>query len=217
MIKVTFEFPSVEEAIVALGKLAGIRGKASKPSTHDQEAARVAAGLIPPPAATLEAAVATATPTAVRKPRADKGQVRGSYKEKNAGAVAQSPTDEATAATQPPSGAGTTDVGKAQEGLANSTSTTPAGVPAAVPAPKTVAQAPATVKSGTVSSPVNTPAATVPTEAEVQVALEAVFNSKGLAKAQEVLSRFGAQRLRDLLPAARADFIALANETAGAK
>jgi hypothetical protein len=55
--------------------------------------------------------------------------------------------------------------------------------------------------------PAQEPAAAVPSLEEVQVAVEALFNAKGYDNCCALLSRFGVTRGKDLLPAARADFI----------
>ena len=65
MIEVKFQFNSVDEAIVALGKMVRVPAKAA---AQAQEAQR-----------TEQPASAPATTTRQRKPRADKGQQRGAY------------------------------------------------------------------------------------------------------------------------------------------
>ena len=170
MIKVTFEFLTVDAAIVALGKLSSAAPRATEVVTPGPAAKAVV--LTP---------LAGAEPKQ-RKGRSDKGQPR-----KNVAA----PTAEDNAHK------------------ANSE-----GKPADAAAPDVAAQVAVAVTPATPSSAVNTPAAATPTIEQAQDALSAVFAAHGLPRAQEVMSRFGVTRLRDMLPEQRADFIKLATETA---
>jgi pyruvate dehydrogenase E2 component (dihydrolipoamide acetyltransferase) len=110
-VKITLEFKSVDEAIVALGKL-----------TPEAHAKALAAATQVPAAA---AAPATEAPAKTRKPRADAGQPRGPYKttEQNAVAAGGAPTG-----TQP------------TEAPAQSTPAQAPVAPAAAAVPATAAQ-----------------------------------------------------------------------------
>ena len=85
MVKITLEFPSIDVAIVALGKLVGTPVKATQPV-----AASVAAG---------QGATAPAAPTTTRKGRNDKGVPR-KPKAEPAGAGATVTTTASAAAPQ---------------------------------------------------------------------------------------------------------------------
>lgn len=74
MVKITLEFKSVDEAIVALGKLVGI-----KTSAAPQEKVNAAQSSVVP---------AAAVESGKRKPRADKGQKREPYKPREQEAAA---------------------------------------------------------------------------------------------------------------------------------
>jgi hypothetical protein len=167
MIRITQEFDSIEEAVLALGRQVG--------QTPEQQAA-------PAPAA-----------PSTRKGRADKGKLRGAYEKVralgkevtpamaeaamlitpeqiNAGAVVKS-AEQATAG--PAGSVAVTDAGKAGTTSATPTSTPATPVPEAAPAPE--------VKM-----------------ADVQARLTKLFNEKGLETAMQVLSRYGAQALREV-------------------
>lgn len=176
-VKVELVFNTVEEAIAALGKVAGI----------------------------APASIASVTPPAVektpRKGRSDAGQPRGpnarTAGEQNAAGASAGANATATAGN---STTGTTDPSKAPEQGANSTSTTPAAPTAAAPqAPAAVTTAPA--------APIPAPAAPID-DATIQAGVEKLFNAKGFDDTALVLSRFGVQRGKDLLPVQRAEFLA---------
>lgn len=186
MIKVTLEFPSIEAAIATLGKIMVAAPKAGV--VKDKVVAPAPApveGDKPQPPGVVPAQAAATT----RKPRADAGKKRGSYKNAEASATPVSPGENTgDGQTQ------VTDASKAADQAANSTST-PSDAPKGATPPAKTASVP-------------------PSEADAQAALEKVFTNKSLAAAQDVLARFGVKRLRDLLPEQRADFIQLAEESA---
>ena len=130
-------------------------------------------------------------PTRTRKPRADAGKPRGKYK---AGAPAAIP----------------------------GTDTAPSSEPAA-PAPENAApeKAPAEGDKPQPSGVVPAPVAAdpnAPTLADVQRALEAMYDKCGMNVAQSVASSFTAGRVRDMDPANYGPFIEAANKkTAEAK
>jgi hypothetical protein len=128
---------------------------------------------------------------AERGPRADKGKKRGPYKgreQSNAGeGVAAAQAHEAQRPEQPPSN----------------------------PAPETAAQ-PASEQTGA-GAPESTSAmsgavAAVPTEGDIQKALEKVFAAKQASGAMALLDKFGVKRGRDLPVEHRAQFIQCAEE-----
>lgn len=195
MIRVTLEFATVEETILALGKMSAL-GKARRaasapapqlPGAGADETAAPPSAAVPP------------APPAGRKPRSDAGRPRGSYKkgagEGNADAntanpAPSAPPSPAAPATESPAPA----VGKDHEPVA-------AGQDAVAPdASDASAESPAPAA----------PAATAPSAAEAQAALEALFNKKGIEAARKTLGAFGVQRLKDLKEADRAAFIAQA-------
>lgn len=165
---------------------------------ENAEAAIVALGKIA--GVTPAAAPQPAAEKKERKPRADAGQPRGPYKkgeqapEPNAGASAGGGTGPVAAGNSAPV---TTDPSKAAEQAANSTSTTTA-------APGAAAQLAAA--STTASAPV-----AAPKPEDVQGTLEKLFAAKGFDVCEQVLSRFGVKRAKDLLPEQRAEFIAKAD------
>jgi hypothetical protein len=157
-VKVTLEFKSADEAIVALGKLVGIKTSAAP--------AAVAAG---PQGAESPAVVPAAAEPRTRKARADKGQPRGPYKitGEPAEMVQKDGTDKAAAS--------------------------------------------APAKSAPPAAPTQTPGPTgTATLAEVQAALNELYEKNGHDVSLAVLSRFGVDRAKNLLPEAWADFIAKA-------
>jgi len=207
MIKVTFEFKSVDEAIVFLGK-------------QVSAAPRV---LETPTATPPRTAPAAAEP--VRKGRSDKGKPRGRIVRdaappaapvvKSATTVVKSATVVGTSVDVPTKDTfdfletNTTGEGRslgAKLGAGAGNGTLPA--------------VPDTSKSG--EQPINsisTPAVpllipVVPTQEQVQAALENLFTAKNLQAAQSVLMGFGVQRIRDLKQEDRAAFIAKANSEA---
>lgn len=165
MVKVTLEFASVDQAIVALGKLAGTAVKAN----------------IPVAAATPLVGLATPAPPipatrSTRKPRADKGQSRG------------------------PNAATT------QAAVQDAISDVKAGVHLNAPVEGSAVIAPS------VDSVRESPAPAASSDAPTpQQLVEAIFN-KSAQTAMDLLARFGVKRIRELLPAQHADFIAFAKK-----
>jgi len=163
MIQVTFTFDSIEKAVATLGSL--MQKNAPVPTLAN-------------PAVAPEA-------KSNRKPRADAGKARGSYK--NAGAAPEKAGSE-----NPPS-----------PGVEL------APAPAPEPQPPTAKLSTAPSQEG-----VGQGGVAAPSEAEAQTALTALFNAKGLAAAQATLGKFGVQALRHLPADKRGEFIAAANEAA---
>lgn len=179
MINVTFEFKTVEEAIATLGKV--MAGAATPVLTGgskavpDADKASTPAGPI----------VAPATPTGKsRKPRADAGKPRGSYKEVQ---------------SEVPAGAVTPQEG----GVTGAPVQAPAGAPQ-----ETVAQADRGIAvDDTQAEPSKAPAAAAPTLEDAQKAMEKYFNAHGLPEAMALLAKFGTARVGELKPEQRAEFI----------
>lgn len=169
MIQVTFQFKTIEEAVATLGTLL----QRGAPVPNVDKPATEAAGSV-----------------STRKPRADAGKKRGSYKNVEAPAQAVKST---------PAG-GESDAAPASVvGPAASTPET------AAPA----AQEEATDKGSTSELD-----AAVPDEKAVQAALDKVFTAKGLKPTMALLAEFGVAKGRDLKPEQRAAFIAKAEEQA---
>jgi hypothetical protein len=189
-VNVTLNCATIEEAVVALGKLLGGRpakaASAAAPDDKPKQTIEERAGLTEVPAESGPLAGLTLSPkTAARRPRADKGKPRGPYVKGKP--VPESPSEsplssDADMATVSP------DADIERAGI-------PSGLPevsaaAGVPPPSAAAEA-ATLE-------------------DAQDALEAVFKGKGLPTAQEVLQQFGCARLRDLPAEKYAPFVAAA-------
>ncbi len=172
MIKVTFEFATVELAIATLGKIM-VGAPVARTEGSDPAAGRV----VKEPAA----------PT-TRKPRADAGKPRGSYK--NAGVPADAD----------PKGHGSTPTPAAP---APETAASPAPAEGDKPQPSGVTPAVAAATEADAQKAL---------EADAQKALEALFAAKGLAEAQRVLGLFGVAALRFLPADKRGEFITKAQE-----
>lgn len=162
MIQVTFQFKTIEEAVATLGTLLQ-RGA---------------------PVPNVDKPAADPSGKSNRKPRADAGKKRGSYKN------VEAPAAPAEADKAQPSGVTPPDA---------STPETAAPTP-----PEEV-----TDKGST-----SEPDAAVPDEKAVQAALDKVFTAKGLKPTMALLAEFGVAKGRDLKPEQRAAFIAKAEEAA---
>lgn len=182
MIKIELEFKSIDEAIVALGRMVG--------APQQQMAA--------PMAVVAGTGSATAvSPTTQRKGRNDKGKPRGPYKD-HAGAPVPVVHGSAQA-----DGAGAAGPKPTLQDSAP-VSAAPAPKTAAPDASGPLAELPATAAPATV-----VPAAS---EADVKAVVEKLFETKGLATTLEVMSRFGVTRARDLKPEQRDEFVKKAND-----
>lgn len=181
MIEVTFKFDSIEKAIATLGSL--MKGAAPVPNIENPAK---------PEGGTVDKK---------RKPRADAGKPRGSYKDNGAASENAAP-----------------DAGKAAEQAANPTSTPegnlsspPTAAPPETAAPSGVAGSDPTGESNSEPT-VQTVAAA--TQEQAQAALEALFAAKGLPAAQAAMGQFGVSRLRDMKPEDYGPFVAAAQEAA---
>lgn len=132
-------------------------------------------------------AAVIASPAAPRKPRDDKGKPRGEYKLRDKEAKAEgasAPAVTTAASTAAPSAAPSAEASEPK-------AATPAPSSKAAPSPAPAA-----------------PAVAAPEQKAAELALEELFNKKGMKAAQDTLARFGLKRLKDILPEQRADFIA---------
>lgn len=209
MVEIKLQFKSVEEAITVLGKMAGL-GEKKAPQAPAAEAKGVPviqASAAPSTAA--DAAPSTQATSKGRKPRADAGQARGPNAR-----TAQSTAGAVPGATAPVIGAastGVTDTGKAADQAANPIST-PSAQPASGPALHTepAAPSPAPVEADKAQPPGVVPdsGAAAPTIEQCQAALTKVFEAKGLTVSTDLMARFGVKRIKEMLPASYAEFIA---------
>ena len=110
MVNIVLEYKSVDEAIVALGKLAGA------PSVPSKEAAAAPQG-----------AVTDAPATRTRKPRSDAGQERGKYKPRQQEAA----TDLAAAPKSPPATEGVAGAAPSGSPVTEDAQPVPVAAPAA--------------------------------------------------------------------------------------
>lgn len=208
MIQVIFQFNTIDEAIAFLGKnhpSAKIRNVAAPvpvatPAVHKPAASQEDAGQ------QAVAPVAAATSGKKRKPRADAGKARGSYKNAGASATAGAGRDEAEV----------TDSGKVPEQGANQTSTP--SVPPPAPAPETATPA-AELREAIPQDEARQQGAAAPTatatatEKDAQEAIQKVFVLPGGPQlALDTLAKFEVKRCRDLKPDQLDYFVARCNE-----
>lgn len=174
-----YEYASVDLAIVALGKLAKVK-------TDDKQLSLPLAPRTEPTPAQI-AATLRSPQDKPRRPRADKGVPRGPYSK---------PIDTTTGGPA------------ASEPVAKAGDSAPVA-PAAAPATPTLSQQPDAGKpSADGGGPAAPAAAPVPSQEDVQKALEKLFEARGMNVSRAALSRLGVNRAQDLLPASRAQFIA---------
>lgn len=166
MIEVTFKFDSIEKAIATLGSL--MKGAAPVPNIENPAK---------PEGGTVDKK---------RKPRADAGKPRGSYKDNG---VAAPVTD-----TTPPAAVDS-----------------PAGPEVPAAPPETAAPEGSAQPEVTAAQPLTQPPAAA-TQEQAQAALEALFAAKGLPAAQAAMGQFGVSRLRDMKPEDYGPFVAAAQE-----
>jgi len=172
MIEVTFKFDSIEKAIATLGSL--MKGAAPVPNIENPAK---------PEGGTVDKK---------RKPRADAGKPRGSYKDNATGGGDKGVTPEPVVTDTPAEGA----------------------MPPV--APETAAPQPLTDNSNAAPSQEDVgqkeAAAAAATQEQAQAALEALFAAKGLPAAQAAMGQFGVSRLRDMKPEDYGPFVAAAQE-----
>lgn len=193
MVEIKLQFKTPEEAVMALAKMAGLGNKKAP------QAPVVVAATADNAAAAVAATPSTQATTKTRKPRADAGQPRGpnartAGEQSNAGPKANI------------DGENRSTLESAREGSAViAPSVDPVSPSGSAPEPA----APAPVEADNAHPPGATPdaAATVTIE-QCQTALTEVFEKKGAQVAMAVLQRFGTKRIKEMLPASYAEFVA---------
>ena len=185
-VTVSYQYDSVEEAILALGKQAGV-AKVRRAAAQAASPAVAGAATQPLPAAVSAPVAVAPTPATVAAPGAAPAKRKPGRPVKNSEGRKTSATREGGAA-------------QSAEPLPSEPS---------VPAP--VVQEPS-------ASPVDGAGALhVASIEDAQKALERLFETKppvgGIDGARDALSRFGVQKLRDMKPESRADFIKYIDDT----
>lgn len=230
MVEVTLKFDSVDLAIVALGKLVGVAqsGKRALQAQSDKTTAMSPAGSVrvtesgsatnagpSTVLASVSAAPAAAQEKAPRKPRADKGQPRGSYAPRTeanaAGGVSSGVAVAGTAVAAAPD----TDPRNVGQQPATATSTVGSSPAAEVStaAPKKEEQTQAAAISAPGAHPPTSAAAATPVKLEdAQKALATLLEKTSYEVCTGVLAGFGVARLRELAPEKFAEFVAYAND-----
>lgn len=181
-VKLTLEFASEEEAIVALGKLVGLKARAPKnpesaaPAVNSATTASAHGETTPPAAADPVPEKRT------RKPRADAGQPRGPNARTTGAPTETVQPVPAPADSVPPAAPTNTAAPVA-----------PATIPAASPA-----VGPTAPQAGA-AAPIS--------DETVQKAVEKMFTAKDYDATAALLSRFGVKRGKDLPQDQRLNFI----------
>jgi len=170
MIEVTFKFDSIEKAIATLGSL--MKGAAPVPNIENPAK---------PEGGTVDKK---------RKPRADAGKPRGSYKDNGVATSGPAIVNDQPAIP------------------VTAEHPTEAATPPETAAP-TVTQQQVMPSGGSESVAVAPPPAT---QEQAQAALEALYDAKGLPAAQAAMGQFGVSRLRDMKPEDYGPFVAAAQE-----
>lgn len=182
-IKITIEFKSVDEAIVALGKMVAAPGA--------------------PATAANAAPVAAASP---RRGRSDKGQKRGEYKPRQQEGVPASAIPEEGKTT----GNSASRVTESRSGDPAASSTVLQAPGNAVSAPATAEAAAPTAKSAAVldaGTPTSSKATIGDKDEECQKVLGEIVEKRKLEAALALLSRYGVQKLRDIPKDMRDEFL----------
>jgi hypothetical protein len=202
MVKISLEFKSVDEAIVALGKLVGAQTA--------KRIAPAATGDTTPTAASIAVPPVSAAPATSRKPRADKGAKRGAYKDR----IELAALPPIATMPQPiPVVASATAHHDAAETSGNAliSATDPSnGAQLVAPTLKSTSeQAP----NGAQPAPATnaTPGTTLE---QAQAAMEKVYKAKGVDVAKQILARLGTNRVKDILPASLGLFVKMATDIA---
>lgn len=216
MIQITLQFNTIDEAIVFLSKqhpVAKVRNAAAiepivgAAGTPPLGEGAVSGEALVGAAPSAHAASAAASTTNKRKPRADAGKKRGSYKN------VEAPVEQATpAGAVKPAGDGRTVEGQQTPPPAASTPQTAA--------PTAPAEADNARPSGVVPSGAAAPAeaTATATEKDAQDAIQKVFTQQGGPQlALDTLASFGVKRCRDLKPEQRGEFVAKCNEILAGK
>lgn len=187
MIQITLSFNTLDEAIVFLGKQHAV-GKVRKAADTDAAAPATKEEVTDKGSTSAPDAAA---PTKKRKPRADAGKKRGSYKN----VEAPEKTDAVPPPTPPEAPAASTPE-RNRDLIKGDTITA---------APETAA--PTTEPEQRDPPPSGPSDAAAPKEADLIAAGDALLNAKGLPAVMELMKSFGVSRLRDLPEDKRAEFI----------
>lgn len=182
-VQVTLTFNSYDEAIVALGKLVGVK-TAAVPQVAGKERSE--------PSST-PAAPATRT----RKPRSDAGQPRGSYRARNEQSATEGTTADPAGAGAP----GEPQVPSSAPEPARNSETANAEAPSEPSAPATQAANPPAASAPSEKD------AQAALEGLFNDKAKAGGNGAAIQAAKDLLSRYGVQKVRDLPAERRAEFI----------
>lgn len=183
MLKLTLEFNSPEEAIVALGKLMGgkVARAANRPVPNADAGGLKTDDAVPPvsdKALTVPAVLPPASaPAKQRKPRNDAGKKRGSYKNPEPVVEVDTKTYPLVFDTDGSPVAGT--------GVEPVVGPAPAPTPVVEPEP-------------VVETPQATEPPVAPAGADVGKAVETLYNAKGMQACLDLFARYGISRWRDL-------------------
>lgn len=207
MIQITLQFNTIDEAIVFLSKQHPVAKVRNAAAIEPIAGAPEKAGSTNPPSPGAEPA---ALATNKRKPRADAGKKRGSYKN------VEAPVEQVTpAGAVKPAGDGRTVEGQQTPPPAASTPETAAPT---APAEADNAQPSGVVPSGAAAPTEKPPSAPEASEKDAQDAIQKVFTQQGGPQlALDTLASFGVKRCRDLKPEQRGEFVAKCNEVLAGK
>jgi hypothetical protein len=220
-VKIELVFGTEDEAIIALNAVRQAKLALAKQLERAKNPPAPAAVEIVGQSAAVAVAEKTEQPAAAegpapktRKPRADKGQARGPYNKDAAGASASAlipsnPGSDAGPAVTDPSNGGTPPTSTSTPAVAPVVAATSGEATIAPAAPAVSLFEPAAPAKASTPAPEKTaPAAAVPKPEAVQAAVAKLFAAKDLLFVEQLLSRFGVAKWRDLLPEQRAEFIA---------
>lgn len=210
MIQITLQFNTIDEAIVFLSKQHPV-AKVRNAAAIEPIAGAAIPEAQPSAAASSNSAAAPTTPapaTNKRKPRADAGKKRGSYKN------VEAPVEQVTpAGAVKPAGDGRTVEGQQTPPPAASTPETAAPTTQEEVTDKGSASA-----SDAAAPTEKPPSAPEASEKDAQDAIQKVFTQQGGPQlALDTLASFGVKRCRDLKPEQRGDFVAKCNEILAGK
>jgi hypothetical protein len=223
-VKIELVFGTEDEAIVMLNAVRQAKLALAKQLERAKNPpAPVAVATMPessPAVGTTEPQAAAEGPTkSPRKARADKGQKREPYKAREQDAAGASAS--VLIPPNPGSNAGpaVTDPSNAVSVKPATSPSTPVVAPVVAATSGEATNAPAApavslfepaapAKASTPAPEKTAPAAAVPKPEAVQAAVAKLFAAKDLLFVEQLLSRFGVAKWRDLLPEQRAEFIA---------
>lgn len=205
MIQITLQFNTIDEAIVFLSKQHPVAKVRNAAAIEPIVGAPEKAGSTNPPSPGDEPA---APATNKRKPRADAGKKRGSYKN------VEAPVEQVTpAGAVKPAGDGRTVEGQQTPPPAASTPQT-----AAPTTQEEVTDKGSASTSDAAAPTEKPPSAPEASEKDAQDAIQKVFTQQGGPQlALDTLASFGVKRCRDLKPEQRGEFVARCNEILAGK